>query len=102
MIQPVAMNRASCAVCLFFHVCRYVGVVLPAGDAAPGSRGHAAATATAALSIRTPRVPVIWTGNLLKRLSFKTLYHDQKVTYSFCCCCFQNNLVSYQDDWRQK
>ena len=36
----------------------------PAGDAAPGSHGHAAATATATFSIRTPRVPVIHAGPL--------------------------------------
>lgn len=41
------------------HVCVHTCAVLPAGDTAPGPRGHAAATATAALPIRTPRVPVI-------------------------------------------
>lgn len=74
------MNLATdpCAACLFLPVCRYMYVVIPAGDTAPGSGGHAAATATAALSIRTPRVPVVRTGNLPKGLSFKTLYREQK------------------------
>lgn len=48
-------------------------VHIPAGDTAPGPRGHAAAAATAALSIWTPRIPVIWTGNLMKR-PFETCF----------------------------
>lgn len=84
-IQPVGMNLATdpCAACLFLPVCRYMYVVIPAGDTASGSRGHAAATATAALYIRTPRVPVIWTGNLLKRLSFNTVSWTKMTIFFF-------------------
>lgn len=71
-----AGNPSMCSMSVFMYV------VLPDGDTAPGSRGHAAATATAALSIRTPRVPVVWTGNLLKK-NWVLKHSWAKMTYVF-------------------
>lgn len=55
------------------------------GDAAPGSHGHAAATAAAAFTVRTPRVPVIHTGHLDTR---QQVIHDITVKNNNINSCF--------------
>lgn len=58
--------------------------ISPESDTASGSHGHTAATAAAAFSIRTPRVPVIHTGHR-ERWSQEQLKDYQKQESLHCC-----------------